>query len=682
MNLTTQQFPFIFLNHGEINLEYVNKNTECYIWFGREVTAVERKLIVETCPPPLSGLFVWGECFAYFGSGGDTYDFDIVETYAGKKICEKLNKIMMAEEFDEDEENDYEPYMEDRSGSFPEIKMKSIDFSDFDNAFSDLLSVCVPRMSSDMDNWAKQINQVIPVEFIKGPHGVEDEDDWNTWSFQQLDMALNTIIGYIEKRKNDFSNVQQKNIPSESNEPSNSYKLELLPYSERIRYFGYIFNDIISKYSSQTEDKKISAEEREKRLKLADLIYNLDEITDSFDRLSIEEHNIQHNSHIIVSALHGLSPQERISEIEKLHSYTQLAYYASYDALKANDLLTYSNPKKILENLIEKIPVHRQKSVTSILSMIAHNLIHVTPAYKIPDKKYSKEASEIFTLICNRKDATEKDFITGTVCCEWANNPNQGTIIAEIGLRIYTKSKQLIHNSISVYNLCNNHKRANELLAIYESILDKPDENFILNKSFNLIKTNEHKEAKEILEKYLEQGGEKTPNILVNLIYVWRNQIPDKSVLDKYLVEITELIKGNSSYQADNLLENFLGLTSSQGYNKETIELGDYLFEKNGNIPPNCWVNYTYAAFFMEEYHQKVVTKMDSLLPELENHLGKNPMSFANLACIYVKLKNKDRAINYLKLCKKHKHPAFSTFITDEDFKPLWKDAEFLKLFN
>jgi hypothetical protein len=68
------EYPFIFLGHGELFPEAIDKNEEIFIWFKREVKKDEQKKIMKDCPPPVDFVYFWGKEFVYYGSGGDTYD--------------------------------------------------------------------------------------------------------------------------------------------------------------------------------------------------------------------------------------------------------------------------------------------------------------------------------------------------------------------------------------------------------------------------------------------------------------------------------------------------------------------------------------------------------------------------------------------------------------------------------
>lgn len=631
-------------------------------------------MITKSCPPPLSGLFVWGECFAYFGSGGDTFDFDIIEAYASEKVRKKFRKLMMDEEFGEDEE-EFEPYIEDRSANFPEISVKSVDFSEFDPAFSDLLGICVPRLSQELEQWVLDVHKTVPVVFLEGPHGVEEEDEWNIWSRSNADRAVDAALEYTKKNPA----IVKKTEGSDSD--SQTAREGLLSPSEQSRYFGYIFNNIVSILSNS--EVELTPEQRASRMQLAEMIYGLDGIDSAFDRLSIEEHNIHSNAKVVDSALSGLSGEERFAKIGALSPYAQMAYYASYTALKAGDLTGQKGFETIIAYLVKSWPEGRARALTSFLSMIAHNMVKITPAYQKPDKTHAPVAAEVFAYVCRRADAGENDFISGVVCCEWAKNPALGVELAELGLAKFPKSKLLVHNAIAVNNLAQNHDKSKELLSLYSTLSDKLEEDYVLNSTFNMIKKNKPKDALKLINTFLEQGGKRSVKILTNLFYCYQLcPLPPKPDMDALVKDTDTLIRDDSAYRDIGLLENFLCLISSHGYLNATVDLIDFLDSKM-TLSASCWVNYTYAAYSMDQATQeKVIEKMDAMAQKKESFLGDGVLMFGNTASIHCKLGNEEKALSYLKLCKKYNHPRFPTFPTDEDYKILWDKPEFKKLFR
>jgi hypothetical protein len=581
---------------------------------------------------------------------------------------------------------DYRGYIEDRSEKYPEIAMQSIHWTNFESAFVELEKISIPRFVEDLERWSTKIHKIVPIDFLRGPAAGQNQDQWNAWSYQHIDFALESIIDYLHSSRNGMHKSMQSgklhSLRYKEEEEITSYEMGMLPESEQIRYFGYIFKDILLKYCRR--DKALTDEERAKRLVLADILYDLDGINGSVERLSLHEHNIHMNSSIVFSALKDLEPNSRLRELSKLKPYSQLAYYASYRALNAGDLLIVANPAERLRELANQIPVHREAAVTSLLSMIAHNLVRVTPAYTDFDTEHAGVASKIFELIYERPDATEKDYVTGTACCEWAGEAVLGVKISEVGLKRYPHNKELINNSISVNNLAGNQEKAEELLKKYEPLSELKDENFVLNKSFNLIKSGKPQEALAILHKYIESGGEKTAKVLVNLFYTYQFcEIPDKEIFNSLVIETKEMIKKDTSYRNRGLLENFLSLISTNKYYVETIELVDFLLKQQVFISPSCWVNYTYAACFLDNgWKGGVIKTMDKLIADKECFFGENPLCFGNLASLHTSFNNVPKAIEYLELCKKYNYPDFEKLRNDDDFKALRNLKQFQDVFK
>ncbi len=678
------KFPFTFFNHGELDLDYVNKNEECYIWFDRTVTAEERKIITESCPPPISGLFVWGECFAYFGSGGDTYDFDIVQCYGGE-ACTVLNKLLsdLGDDFDG---SDMESYIEDRSKNYPAIEIDKLDFSDFESGFSELLSICVPRFVEDLEKWANAVNKLVPISFLMGPNNPGTEDEWSRYSYSQIEKSLTAITNYLTNNMwliQDLASDDDEENEDELFEDGNNYKINVVSKKEQARYFSYIFSGIIGALTTQDEIVELTKESRKERLRLADIIYSIDGVTKPIKRLSDLEHKIQKNDDIILSALKGLSKEKRLEELAHLLPYTQIAYYASYGALKNKDLIHQKNPIELLNDLFKNLPAERKAVKTSLLSMIAHNLIHVSPAYNKPDKKYAKIAAQLFEVISKQNDASETDFITGTVCCEWAKLYDLGVAISELGLAKYTKSKQLLNNAISVANLSGNKNLADKLLSIAEKTIELPDENFILNKTYSLVNSGNNKAAHKVITEYVKNGGKKSPNILVNLCHsYWQYKAPEKKEFDQFIKETGQLIKTKKEYQIVVLIENYLGMLSNYKLCEDTNDFFEYLLDNKIKLSPNCWISYMYAGVYANvNIQNKTVILADKYLIENEKDLTLNPMPFANIVYIYALLGNVEKAIHYLNLCKKYNYSYFKAMQTEQELKSLWELEEFKVLF-
>ena len=163
--------PFLFFDHGHLEVDRVGKCEEVFIWFARAPTPSERKHIVATCPEPLRS-FQWGDRFAYFGSPGDMYDGLIADTYGS-----------------------------DAFKAATEANMKAIDegrFDDLDEAATNVwteLFEAVPKFAAALDAWAMAVHERVPIVFLKGPHGT-DPDDWGVYSEAEAGRAMQAMRDY------------------------------------------------------------------------------------------------------------------------------------------------------------------------------------------------------------------------------------------------------------------------------------------------------------------------------------------------------------------------------------------------------------------------------------------------------------------------------------------------------
>ena len=145
-------YPFPVFGHRATDLDAKLKNAETYVLFSRAPTDAERLQIKASCPVPLARMWTWGERFAYFGSGGDTFDWEVLEVYGGPKA----NELMAADAYEE------------AGALMPQA------FTAFDAAY---------------DAWLATTHAVVPILAAGAPTRAET-DDWGTWSLTRLDDVL------------------------------------------------------------------------------------------------------------------------------------------------------------------------------------------------------------------------------------------------------------------------------------------------------------------------------------------------------------------------------------------------------------------------------------------------------------------------------------------------------------
>src|SRR5258706_7303312 len=173
MNNKSNEFPFIFIGHGELDSNQLDKNEECYLWFKQAVMPQERKDIMKSCPYPLAGFFQWSDYFLQFGSGGDTYDIDIMSKYASKELNDALEgAVKKKPEFWESKE------------------------------FRKMYQQAADLFSADLERWIMETDKIAPVAFFIGPNRANQNDPWNKWSHEHLADAFSYI--------NEFSRVNDE----------------------------------------------------------------------------------------------------------------------------------------------------------------------------------------------------------------------------------------------------------------------------------------------------------------------------------------------------------------------------------------------------------------------------------------------------------------------------------------
>lgn len=133
-------YPFLYLNHGALELESVGKCDGAYIGFVNAVPEPLKKKIRETCPGPIRGDASFLDNLFSIESPGDVYDFEILEEYGTDK-----EKSM--------------------SGDWAEFGQETVD-----------------RFSAAVEAWAMQVHAMCPIAFFMGPGNTDRRDPWNAWS--------------------------------------------------------------------------------------------------------------------------------------------------------------------------------------------------------------------------------------------------------------------------------------------------------------------------------------------------------------------------------------------------------------------------------------------------------------------------------------------------------------------
>lgn len=156
-------FPFLWLRHGRMDIDYTDKCEEVFLWFESPVPKALRKKIERGCPPPLAGMFHWGESFVYFGSAGDSYEYAIVEAYGGEAAQACI------------EEEDWE-------------------------GFIDLLGECLEPFEQAVERWVRGVHAIAPIVLFMGPNADSDGDVWAEWSEARVAGVMGPRLAAHERK--------------------------------------------------------------------------------------------------------------------------------------------------------------------------------------------------------------------------------------------------------------------------------------------------------------------------------------------------------------------------------------------------------------------------------------------------------------------------------------------------
>jgi hypothetical protein len=146
-------YPFVYLNHGQLDLDSIGKCDGAYIGFVKAVPESLKKKIRDACPGPIRGDASFLDNMLSIESPGDVYDYEILS------------------EFGTDKE-----------------KAMSGDWAEFGQETAD-------RFSAAVETWAMQVHQMCPIAFFMGPGNTDRRDPWNAWSRQKF---TSTFVPFID----------------------------------------------------------------------------------------------------------------------------------------------------------------------------------------------------------------------------------------------------------------------------------------------------------------------------------------------------------------------------------------------------------------------------------------------------------------------------------------------------
>ncbi len=619
-------FPFPYFNHGVLDPDYIGKSEELFLWFERELTADERQRVVRTCPKPVAGLFAWGDRFLYFGSHGDSYDVDILDTYG------------------------------------PPVAL----YDDEDSYAA--LSDAVLKFNEDLRRWAQEVHAMVPLAFFVGPHGAA-KDDWGQWSEEQLDAALDQVVVYAGERPEILALLERPLDPDATEE-------EL---AEEARFSSYIFG-AIARWDPQLV-MGVAA---------LDLLYATDGIWSPLSRLSWDEKKLHRNADPVSVYLVRGGAVDAESALRRLAPYTQLAYLASHGARRAEVLTKLDDPVAFVERLLSELPPRRAVVATSLVQMIADNQCQVGPAYEDPDQAYAELSAALLSLVQNRDDCPPEAFVHGAMYCEWSGAFADGVAVAEHGLARYPGSLELARAAVAVANLGGMTAEAatfSELVAELEAsgaadpaLLERS----VVDQSFALVQAGEVDRARAVLVSYLEGGGDMSTDVWNNLMFTVCAAGPPTLGWAEIVARFMQELPDHEQWsEHENLLGSASAAFNENGFAVEAVELLDWAAGLTGGLATALLGNYVYSAYQTGEPDtmQRVADAVEAVfdrVPEAYDSAG----LLENLAELRVALQQPQRAVALLRRLKELGHEDFASLRASEALDPLRERPDFLALFE
>lgn len=656
MNKISNEFPFIYLGHGELDSFQLDKREECFLWLKEPVKPELRKDIMRSCPYPLAGFFYWSDFFLQFGSGGDTYDVDIMSKYAS----DELNKIM-------DGVTETEP-----------------EFWESDK-FRAMYQQAANLFSADLDRWVTEVNKIVPLAFFIGPNRAKKNDPWNKWSHEHLpDMALNHILEFSENQYD----LLNKNYP-ETNNDADIIEIKGIDamvgimHSVKIKHiFGYIVKTLLKEYLYETGEK--SYKNINDLADLVNIIYKADEIYEPFSTLSYSDSDIKHHASLIEYAVKNLDKPAGVSFISKLKPYTQLAFYAAYNRTVLL-ILDKADPITFLKELLKAQPESRKNVLASMLIFMANNIVKVGPAYGNKyDLTYAAIAGQIMELCFAYPNVTEEAYINSAFFYDKLKDFEKMLDLSIKGAEKFPDSTTINANILYAAQKLGRMDIANEYAGKTEDLSMK-DPALLLNQVYNLVQNGENEKAKNMVHTYISKGGKLTPELLGNMMYLYIVNSDDDCKRDTYLAALLNFVSvtGNKKFKTnpDLICNGTIVFNNLKRYEDSETLLS--AFKENGGVMTAGLYNQAMFSSIAMKNKKKIESSLNDFLKVYEKHknfFDNHAYNFATVSNCYALELNEKKTLEYLKLAK-DKGFDISYVKEEKDYEFLAKNKKFQKLF-
>lgn len=350
-------FPFLYIEHGAISPECVDKCEEVFFWFSRPITQQERDKIMKDCPPPLSHVWHWDSEFVYFGSAGDTYEFEVIEGYIPKALKPKLDQLRKPEQ-----------YME---------------YYKLTQQYKD---EAIEAFTEHLERWVEQVHKIAPLLLFWGPRSDDESDEWNQWSEANFsEIMADRLKNYKVQEDGEeyFGWIKDRCralIVASSKSKKSAKPQEKSPAPKGAK-------------SSKTDNKKSGTDKAKESIEDGCRAHRP---TRLIERLTSDEGHLLELAQSI--SVYIGKTKTRWATLETFSPLAQLIYLASYQCEDEGAFHHYSPISKRIKALIGKVRADEKASVLHLVRMTAQTITHDSPAFDGYEKKHAAIAAELMQM--------------------------------------------------------------------------------------------------------------------------------------------------------------------------------------------------------------------------------------------------------------------------------------------
>ncbi len=191
--------------------------------------------------------------------------------------------------------------------------------------------------------------------------------------------------------------------------------------------------------------------------------------------------------------------------------------------------------------------------------------------------------------------------------------------------------------------------------------------------------------AQNLLIAYFQSGGPATPAAITNLLFTLGEPgCFDAARHGALLEKMLAVAEHDHALLDASLVENLIRALNNSGRGAESLRWIAIAEARKLDLGPEPYLNMTWGAYLSQDTDAmaRAAAHIECLAE------GDRVMSLAaagvfdNTAALYVALGNKQRALECIALCKKHRYPAFAKMPQMSEYASLKDDPEFKRIFK